>query len=245
MIAATSRRSESARLLVVSDQGVMQSTARTQLAEFFQAGDVLVANDAATLPASLLGTHVRTGCAIEVRLAARPSLHAEDIHRFEVIVLGEGHHHQRTEDRAAPPTLRPGDEIHFASSLQARVTRLFGHTRHVELDFDAEPNAFWSQLAMCGRPIQYAHVPNELSLWDVWTIFAGPPVAFEAPSAAFALNWEMAAQLHARGVHLVTLTHAAGISSTGDATLDEALPFDEAYLLPADLTSYAPTNFSS
>ena len=233
MIAATSRTSEGARLLVVSDQGAMQSTARAQLADFFQAGDVLVANDAATLPASLLGTHPRTGSAIEVRLAARPSLHAHDIHRFEAIVLGEGDHHQRTEDRAEPPALHVGDEIHFAPSLQARVTRLLGHARHVELDFDAEPDAFWSLIVMCGRPIQYAHVPSELSLWDVWTIFAGPPVAFEAPSAAFALNWEMAAQLHARGVHLVTLTHAAGISSTGDETLDQALPFDEAYRIPA------------
>ena len=175
MIAATSRTNEGARLLVVSDQGAMRSTARTQLADFFQAGDVLVANDAATLPASLLGTHVRTGRAIEVRLAARPSLHAEDIHRFEVIVLGEGNHHQRTEERAAPPALNVGDELHFAPSLRAHVTNLLGHARHVELDFDAEPDAFWSQLAMSGRPIQYAHVPNELSLWDVWTSSLGRP----------------------------------------------------------------------
>jgi len=234
MIAATSRGSEGARLLVMDEQGGMQTAPRAQLAHFFQPGDVLVANDAATLPASLLGTHTRTGHAVEVRLAARPSLAAEDIHRFEVIVLGEGDHHQRTEDRGAPPVLLPGDEIHFATSLHARVTRLLGHARHVELDFEVEPDAFWSALAMSGRPIQYAHVPSELALWDVWTIFAGPPVAFEAPSAAFALDWELSAQLRARGVQLVTLTHAAGISSTGDAALDAQLPFDEAYRIPAN-----------
>ncbi len=233
MIAATSRSGDGARLLVLDAHGALQTAPRARLVDFFQPGDVLVANDAATLPASLLGKHVRTGSSIEVRLAARPSLQAEDIHRFEVIVLGEGDHHQRTEDRAAPPALLVGDALHFASSLHARVTRLLGHPRHVELDFELEPDAFWSLLARTGRPIQYAHVPGELSLFDVWTIFAGPPVAFEAPSAAFALDWAMTAQLHARGVQLVTLTHAAGISSTGDAALDEALPFDEAYRIPA------------
>src|SRR6185436_16836730 len=33
-------------------------------------------------------------------------------------------------------------------------------------------------------------------------------------------------------IGFVTLTHAAGISSTGDATLDRRLPFDEPYRIP-------------
>jgi S-adenosylmethionine:tRNA ribosyltransferase-isomerase len=35
-----------------------------------------------------------------------------------------------------------------------------------------------------------------------------------------------------RGVRFATLTHAAGISSTGDAELDARLPFDEPYRIP-------------
>jgi S-adenosylmethionine:tRNA ribosyltransferase-isomerase len=36
-----------------------------------------------------------------------------------------------------------------------------------------------------------------------------------------------------RGVRFVTITHAAGISSTGDQELDRRLPLDEPYRIPA------------
>ena len=38
--------------------------------------------------------------------------------------------------------------------------------------------------------------------------------------------------MRAKGVSFATLTHAAGISSTGDAELDLRLPFDEPYRIP-------------
>jgi S-adenosylmethionine:tRNA ribosyltransferase-isomerase len=66
----------------------------------------------------------------------------------------------------------------------------------------------------------------------VWTSIAGPPVAFEPPSAGFALDWQALAAMRARGVVFATLTHAAGISSTGDEELDRRLPFDEPYRIP-------------
>jgi S-adenosylmethionine:tRNA ribosyltransferase-isomerase len=72
-----------------------------------------------------------------------------------------------------------------------------------------------------------------LALWDVWTPIAGPPVAFEPPSAGFALDWATVAALAANGIGFATVTHAAGISSTGDEALDRRLPFDEAYRIPA------------
>jgi S-adenosylmethionine:tRNA ribosyltransferase-isomerase len=66
-------------------------------------------------------------------------------------------------------------------------------------------------------------------LWDVWTPIAALPVAFEAPSAGFALDWGTVAALRSRGVGFATITLAAGISSTGDAALDARLPLDEPY----------------
>ncbi len=35
-----------------------------------------------------------------------------------------------------------------------------------------------------------------------------------------------------KGIHFATVTHAAGISSTGDPQLDTRLPLDEAYFIP-------------
>src|SRR5262249_51414530 len=55
------------------------------------------------------------------------------------------------------------------------------------------------------------------------------PVAFESPSAGFALDWQSLLAMRAHGVALATITHAAGISSTGDVELDRHLPFDEPY----------------
>jgi S-adenosylmethionine:tRNA ribosyltransferase-isomerase len=75
-------------------------------------------------------------------------------------------------------------------------------------------------------------MPEPLAVWDTWTPFAGMPAAFEAPSAGFALDWATIGALRARGALFATLTHAAGISSTGDPDLDGRLPFDEPYYIP-------------
>ena len=68
----------------------------------------------------------------------------------------------------------------------------------------------------------------------MWTPVAASPVAFEPPSAGFALRWETLARLRARGIAFAALTHAAGISSTGDPALDARLPFDEPYHIPVE-----------
>ena len=45
----------------------------------------------------------------------------------------------------------------------------------------------------------------------------------------FALSWELLAQMRALGAEFTTITHVAGLSSTGDPELDRRLPFDEPY----------------
>jgi S-adenosylmethionine:tRNA ribosyltransferase-isomerase len=67
----------------------------------------------------------------------------------------------------------------------------------------------------------------------VWTPIAGPPVAFEPPSAGFVLDWNTLARFRERGVRFATITHSAGISSTGDSELDALLPLEEPYRIPA------------
>jgi S-adenosylmethionine:tRNA ribosyltransferase-isomerase len=112
------------------------------------------------------------------------------------------------------------------------VERLLGHPRLLTLRFLGDRKAILAGLARHGRPIQYAHVPKPLALWDVWTRIAADPIAFEPPSAGFALDWRTLAAWRQRGIGLAMLTHAAGISSTGDPTLDLRLPFDEPYRIP-------------
>ena len=56
-----SRPAPSARLLAVDPHGRTLHLARSALATLFSPGDLVIANDAATLPASLHGTHQPTG----------------------------------------------------------------------------------------------------------------------------------------------------------------------------------------
>lgn len=222
-----------ARLLSVTAEGAIRSLPRDELPELLRPGDLLIANDAATIPASLTGTHEPTGLPIEIRLAGRPSLRPDDVRRFVAIAFGAGDWHTPTEDRPPPPPLGPGDRL-LLGPLRATITGPLGHPRLMGVTFEGDVGDVWSGIAAHGRPIQYAHVPEPLALWDVWTPVAAHPVAFEPPSAGFALRWETLTRMGARGIGFATLTHAAGISSTGDLALDARLPFDEPYHIPIE-----------
>ena len=216
------------KLLSCDRSGNIRHYDRSQLVSLLRAGDLVVANDAATIPASLSGIHVATGQPIEVRLAGRASLTPSEVHLFSAIVFGSGDFHQRTEERPLPPLLNAGDELELGP-LRANVLCLLNHPRLAVLEFRGPAHAIWRGIAEHGRVIQYSHVPHQLALWDMWTPIAGPPVAFEPPSAGFALNWGILDAMREHGIGFATITHAAGISSTGDSALDQLLPFDEPY----------------
>jgi len=236
--AATARAPNiDARLLVLTASAELRHAPRASLVEFLRAGDLVVANDAMTLPASLHGVHVATGAPIELRLAGLQAPAGGDLRKCIAVVFGAGDFRMRTEDRPAPPPLSAGDRLAFGD-LRARVVRKIGHPRLVAVAFDGSAEALWRGLARHGRPIQYAHVRQPLALWDAWTAIAAVPVAFEPPSAGFVIDWALVAALSRRGIGFATLTHAAGISSTGDSVLDRRLPLDEAYRIP-DATARA------
>jgi S-adenosylmethionine:tRNA ribosyltransferase-isomerase len=234
MIAADQavQRAADARLMTIDGCGAIAHLPRARLVEALQPGDLVIANDAATLPASLHGVHEPSGAPIEVRLAGRRSLAPEAMQDFVAVVFGAGDFRHRTEERPPPPPLGAGDEL-LLGSLRATVRATLGHPRLVALRFKGSAGEILEGLARHGRPIQYAHLATPLQLWDVWTPLAAAPVAFEPPSAGFALDWRMLATLGARGIGFATLTHAAGMSSTGDPALDARLPFDEPYRIPA------------
>jgi S-adenosylmethionine:tRNA ribosyltransferase-isomerase len=225
------QRPPGAKLLVIDGCGGITHEPRARFADHVRAGDLVIANDAATLPASLRGTHEPSGQPIEIRLAGRRSLAPDDVHVFAAIAFGAGDYHTRTEDRLPPPRLSRGDGLTFGG-LKATILSVGRHERLLTIGFCGSVDAVWAGLARHGRPIQYAHVDAPLALWDVWTPVAGLPVAFEPPSAGFTLDWHLLATLQRHGVRFATITHAAGISSTGDMALDALLPFDEPYDIP-------------
>jgi S-adenosylmethionine:tRNA ribosyltransferase-isomerase len=228
MITADHLERRLAKLLVMDGNGV-RHLPRSALASLFRPGDVVIANDAATLPASLKGIHDPSGQSMEIRLAAWIS--AGDPTQFLAIAFGPGDHRTRTEDRPSPPPLSPGDRLTLGP-LAAIIGELLEHPRFFRLHFLGDRSSILAGLARHGQPIQYAHIKEPLALYDVWTKIAADPIAFEPPSAGFALDWQTQARWRQRGVGFATLTHTAGISSTGDPTLDLRLPFDEPYRIP-------------
>lgn len=189
-------------------------------------GDLLILNDAATLPASLFGT--ATGQPVEVRLAG-----LIDEETFAAVLLGDGDWRVRTEDRPPPPRLAAGTRIAFAG-IDATVVAVDPETpRLVTLRFDATGSPLWSALYRAGTPVQYSYLARPLHLWDVQSAFAGRPWAVEPPSAGFVLRWAELLTLRRADVGLARLTHAAGLSSTGDPDLDARLPLPERFDVPA------------
>lgn len=230
MIAATRpfRRARERLLHLDPHAGRFHDRTMTELPALLRSGDLLVVNDAATLPASLPAV-APGGARVEVRL-----LGEVDGGRWRAVLFGEGDWHLRTEDRPAPPILRTGDTLKL-DGLQATVVSVwYPSPRLVELRFDEEGARLWSALYRLGRPVQYAHLEAGLALSDVQTAYASRPWAAELPSAGRPLSWELLLDLKARGIALGALTHAAGLSSTGDAALDRALPLPERYEIPVE-----------
>jgi S-adenosylmethionine:tRNA ribosyltransferase-isomerase len=153
---------------------------------------------------------------------------------WTAVLFGTGDWRQKTEDRPAPPWLAPGSEIAFGPGLAARVTSVSPVSpRLVTLRFSAAGSTLWSAFYRLGRPVQYSYLRAPLALWDVQTFFAGRPWAFEPASAGLALSARVMDGLRDAGVVIASVTHAAGLSSTGDPAIDAALPLRERYDVPA------------
>jgi S-adenosylmethionine:tRNA ribosyltransferase-isomerase len=192
-------------------------------------GDLLVLNDSATMPASLRGT-TESGAPVEARLMDKRSPG-----RFSALLFGAGDWHSRTEDRPPPPRLAEGARLRFGLDFSASIAHVSeASPRLVELAFDARGARFWAALYRAGRPIQYAYLDAPLPLWHVQTSYGSRPWCAELPSAGRPLAWGLLLDLVRRGVKIASLTHAAGLSSTGDPSLDAILPLPERFDIPEE-----------
>jgi S-adenosylmethionine:tRNA ribosyltransferase-isomerase len=223
MKAATSPRTEPnrERLLVLDPEyGAFADFSITDLPGFLHSGDALVLNDAATLPASL-----RAREDLELRLMSRL-----DDGTWLALTLGRGDFRQPTETRGEPAHVGKDAQLEFGHGLSARVVSVDVESRRLlRIAFEQEASELWQALYRAARPIQYAYLNRPLQLWDVQNGYVARPWAFEVPSAGKPLSFETLFRIEARGVTLAHLTHAAGLSSTGDPELDLRLPLAERY----------------
>src|SRR5262245_54000380 len=102
-------------LVLRPGEAAFRDTLVSHLPDLLEPGDLLVVNDAATLPASL---HARssTNAPIEIRL-----LQYEEGSDWKAVLLGAGDWRIPTEMREAPEKVAPGSVLRIAQDFTAEV----------------------------------------------------------------------------------------------------------------------------
>jgi S-adenosylmethionine:tRNA ribosyltransferase-isomerase len=188
--------------LLVAGPSTLAHAHFTDVAQYLEPGDLVVANDSATLPAAVDGERKRGG-AVSVHFST--PLQAGSW----VVEL------RRDGDRVADGAV--GERIELPQ--EAAVTLLEpwprdadGPTRLWRARIDV-PGDVLEYLAGAGRPITYAHTPKRWATEHYQTIFAAVPGSAEMPSAGRPFSARVLDSLAARGVGVATITLHTGVSS--------------------------------
>ena len=224
--AATAARADpgSERLLYVDPRtGRFTDRRVADLPELLAPGDIVVLNDAATVPASLRA-RTPAGEPFEIRLLS----HLGGT-RWRAVLFGAGDWRTPTEHRPRPPSLI----VEGALGPGPSAASSGGEGRLVDVTIGDDAGAMWERVYREGRAVQYAYRTAEVALEEMQTPWAGRPWAVEMLLVGRSLTRVALLALCARGVEVAWVTHAAGLSSTGDAELDARLPFPERYDVPA------------
>lgn len=195
--------------------GASRDATFRDLPTLLRAGDLLVANDSATLPAALIARH-RDGTPFALHLSTRI---ADDLWIAEprtVLSLG---------DRVSPGervSLADGASATFLSPVDDAHPRLW----YAALALTQTSNAFLNDH---GKPIRYAYLSEPLPLADYQTVFARVAGSAETPSAGRPFTTNVLDDLRAAGVALATVTLHTGVSSPER----HERPYRERYVVPA------------
>jgi len=216
------------RLLAVHVPLGTRTDARVRdLPALLRPADLVVINDAATLPASIVVRHADER--FELRLASR----VVDGSAWGV-AFGAGNWRTPTELRGIAPRVEEGDALTIdGTGVTGHVVERL-HGRLVRVDWEVPTAQLLAAIYAHGRPIQYSHVDRELPLWAVQTPFASRPWGVEMASAGRAIGPSMVSSLRAANISVAWLTHAAGLTSTGDPELDAMLPLAEDFEIPLE-----------
>ena len=204
------------RMLVASRAGGLTHARARDLPEHLRAGDVLVVNTSATLPAAL---PARRADGSELRLHL--STPCGDGGRWVVELRDGGGRFGggRTGETLALPA-------------GARATLLAPYLTGARLwlaQLDTGARPLLDVLAEHGAPIRYGYVERQWPLSDYQTVFATQPGSAEMPSAGRPFTPELVTALVTRGIAIVPVVLHTGVSSQEAGEL----PYPERYAVPA------------
>jgi S-adenosylmethionine:tRNA ribosyltransferase-isomerase len=191
------------RLLVSIGTRPPVDTTFDQLPSFLGAGDVVVVNTSATIAAALDAVDEH-GRAVEVHLSTQlPS----GLWLVEVRQPGP---------RASRPDFsdHTGSTIAVGTEATIRILTRYRDSRRLWLAVvDTGRLTLPELLDRHGRPIRYAHVPQDWPIEAYQTIFSLDPGSAEMPSASRPFTPETVTQLVLRGVEVAPLVLHTGVSS--------------------------------
>jgi S-adenosylmethionine:tRNA ribosyltransferase-isomerase len=205
------------RMLVARGDGRLVHARARDLPDFLRAGDLVVINTSATLPAALPARRA-DGAELELRLST-PLPGARD-DRW-VVELRAG-----TEPFSGG---RAGDVLELPAGARAYLEapylagpRLWA----ARLDL---PEPLMAYLARHGAAIRYRYVPDAHPLADYQTAYATEPGSAEMPSAGRPLTPGVLTALAAKGVSVAPIVLHTGVSSPERGER----PYPERYRVPA------------
>jgi S-adenosylmethionine:tRNA ribosyltransferase-isomerase len=202
--------------LLVTDRAsrTHHDAAFRDLASFLRPGDLLVANDSATLPAALAarradGTpfrlHLSTRIADDLWIAEPRTADGLQLSEpsTDGLQLGEPCIPILAGERAA---LAEDSVVTFLAPVDAAHPRLW----YAGFVLPRSIDAF---LARHGAPIRYRYVAEAFPLADYQTIFARVPGSAEMPSAGRPFTQRVLDAVRAAGAEFATITLHTGVSS--------------------------------
>jgi S-adenosylmethionine:tRNA ribosyltransferase-isomerase len=185
-----------------------------ELPQWLSAGDLLVVNTSATLPAAL-----------EARLGER----AVQLWLSTPMPDGTWLVELRTRARAPYPHAPVGARLELPGGAQAELLARFAGSERLSvarIECDAPLEDY---LRLHGQPIRYGYVPERWPLEAYQTVFALEPGSAEMPSAGRPFTAELVTELVARGVLVAPVSLHTGVSSLERGEP----PFPERYRVPA------------
>jgi S-adenosylmethionine:tRNA ribosyltransferase-isomerase len=209
-------RRDDVRLLVSDGSRSEISHARFhELPRFLAAGDLLVLNTSATLPAALDATRA-DGTALELRLSTPAPGRDDDLWIVE-LRLGD----------APFGGGSVGERIELPGGASAELVARYAGVRLLVARLEL-PAPLLDYLATHGRPIRYGYVPSRWPLDAYQTVYAREPGSAEMPSAGRPFTPELITGLVAQGVLVAPVTLHTGVSSPER----HERPYPERYRVP-------------
>ena len=206
------------RLMVASKHDGQIAHARFKdLPAFLAAGDLIVVNTSATLPA---GLPARRSDGLEVELHFSTPVPHRVADRWWIVEL-------RVNKR---PFLsaREGDELTLPGGGRAEIVAPYAGGRRLWVAKLDLPEPVVEYLQAHGHPIRYGYVPREWPLSMYQNAYAVEPGSAEMASAGRPFTAQLITELVARGIQVAPVTLHTGVSSP---EANEP-PYPERYRVP-------------